>query len=339
MADAPEQNLKAPLRRLTGVQVVSTGSYVPEIVVRNEDLAQYGCDPEWILQRTGIRERRHTPPGQSTSDLAVAAARRAIEKAGASSSDIDLLVLGTFSPDLPIPSTATQVQHKLGLRCPAFDVSAACAGFMYALVTGSQYVGTGCSKLALVIGADANSRIVEPTDKKTYPLFGDGAGAVLLARGDQNQGLISYTMGADGSGEDLLFMKSGGSRSPASCETVQRGEHFMRMEGRSVFKWAIRVIDRSSRDVMECANITPEQLDLVVLHQANVRILEAAVEELDIDPKKMFVNLDKYGNTSAGSIPLALDEALAQGRIQRGSNLLLCGFGAGLAWGTALWRW
>jgi 3-oxoacyl-[acyl-carrier-protein] synthase III len=339
MADAPEHNLKAPLRRLTGVQIAATGSYVPEQVVRNEDLAKYGCDPEWILQRSGIRERRHVSEGMCTSDLAVAAARRAMDRAGVSAGDIDLLVLGTFSPDLPIPSTASQVQHKLQLRCPAFDVSAACAGFMYSLVTGSQFVGTGCSRLALVVGADANSRIVEPQDNKTYPLFGDGAGAVLLAKGEENQGLISYTMGSDGSGEDLLFMKSGGSRSPASVETVQRGEHFMRMEGRGVFKWAVRVIDRSVRDVLDFAKMTPDQIDLVVLHQANIRILHAAAEEMDIDCPKLFVNLDKYGNTSAGSIPLALDEAVQQGRIKRGSNVLLCGFGAGLVWGTALWRW
>jgi 3-oxoacyl-[acyl-carrier-protein] synthase III len=339
MAEAPEQNLKAPLRRLTGVQVLSTGSYVPENVVRNEDLAKYGCDPEWIVQRSGIRERRHVSPGMCTSDLAVAAAQRAMDRAGVSPGDVDLLVLGTFSPDLPIPSTASQVQNKLKLSCPAFDVSAACAGFMYALVTGSQFVATGCSKLALVIGADTNSRVVEPNDKKTYPLFGDGAGAVLLCRGDETQGLISYAMGSDGSGEDLLYMKSGGSRSPASVETVQRGEHYMRMEGRSVFKWAVRVIDRSVHDVLEHAKMTSEDIDLVVLHQANIRILHAAAEEIDIDCPKLFVNLDKYGNTSAGSIPLALDEAVSQGRIKRGSNILLCGFGAGLVWGTALWRW
>ncbi|HTQ39814.1 MAG TPA: beta-ketoacyl-ACP synthase III [Pirellulales bacterium] len=339
MADAPEQNLKAPLRRLTGVRVIGTGSFLPEPVVRNEDLTQYGCDPQWIFERSGIRERRHAPPGVYTSDLAVAAARKALDRAGVAAGDIDLLVLGTFTPDLPVPSTACQVQHKLGLRCPAFDVSAACAGFVYALVTGSQFVGTGCSRTALVIGADTTSRIVEPQDKKTYPLFGDGAGAVLLARGSEEQGLIAYTMGSDGSGEDVLCMKAGGSRRPTSAETVERREHYMRMEGRSVFKWAIRVIDRSVRDVLEHAKLTTDDVDLVVLHQANVRILDAAAEELDIDRRKIFVNLEKYGNTSAGSIPLALDEAVQQGRIRRGSNVLVCGFGAGLAWGTALWRW
>lgn len=338
MADAPEQNLRAPLRRLTGVQMIATGSYVPETVVRNEDLTKYGCDPQWIFERSGIHERRHTPPHQCTSDLATEAARRAMQKAGVSPGDIDLVVVGTFTPDLLVPSTACQVQHKLGLRCPAFDVSAACAGFMYALITGAQYVGTGCSRLALVIGADTTSRIVEPQDKKTYPLFGDGAGAVLLARGSDEQGLVAYTMGADGSGEDLLCTKAG-SRRPATPESIQRGDQYMRMEGRSVFKWAIRVIDRSVQDVLDHAKLKTDEIDLAVLHQANIRILDAAAEELDIDRRKMFVNLEKYGNTSAGSIPLALDEAITQGRIQRGNKLLLCGFGAGLAWGTALWRW
>src|SRR5262245_4769377 len=338
MADAPEQNLRAPLRRLTGVQMISTGSYVPDVVVRNEDLGKYGCDPQWIFERSGIRERRHTPPNLSTSDLAVAAARRAMERASVSAGDIDLVIVGTFTPDLLVPSTACQVQHKLGLRCPAFDVSAACAGFMYALVTGAQFVSTGCSRLALVIGTDCTSRIVDPADKKTYPLFGDGAGAVLLARGSDEQGMIAYAMGSDGSGEDLLCCKVG-SRSPATPEGIRQGDQYMRMEGRSVFKWAIRVIDRSARDVLEFAKMDTEDIHLVLLHQANIRILQAAAEELDVEFRKIFVNLEKYGNTSAGSIPLALDEALQQDRIRRGDNLLLCGFGAGLAWGTALWRW
>jgi 3-oxoacyl-[acyl-carrier-protein] synthase III len=339
VSDAPEQNLKAPLRRLTGVQIIATGSYVPGIVVRNEDLSKYGCDPEWIIQRTGIHQRRHTPPDMCTSDLAAMAARRAMQSANVSPADVDLIVLGTFTPDLPVPSTACQVQIKLGLRCAAFDVSAACAGFMYALVTAAQFVATGSSRLALAIGADATSRIVDPHDKKTYPLFGDGAGAVLLAKGSDDQGLVAYTLGADGSGEELLCMKGGGSRNPATVESVERGDHFMRMDGRPVFKWAVRLIDRSVHDVLDHARMRIDEVDLAVLHQANIRILDAAAEELGIDRRKLFVNLEQYGNTSAGSIPLALDEAMQQGRIRPGSKLLLCGFGAGLAWGTALWRW
>jgi 3-oxoacyl-[acyl-carrier-protein] synthase III len=339
MASAPDLNLKAPLWHLPGVQAVSVGSYVPDVVVRNEDLTRFGCDPQWIVQRTGINERRHAPWNQSTSDLAVNAAQRAMARANVSAADVDLIVLGTFTPDLPVPSTACQVQNKLGMRCTAFDVSAACAGFMHALITGAQFVATGCSNLALVIGADTTSRIVDPHDKKTFPLFGDGAGAMLLKRGSNEQGLIAYTMGSDGSGEELLCTKAGGSRKPGTAETLAAGEHFMRMDGRAVFKWAVRLIAQSIRDVLEHAKLPIGEVDLFVLHQANVRILDAAAEELGIDRQKMFVNLDRYGNTSAGSIPLALDEAFQQDRIHRGSNILLCGFGAGLAWGTALWRW
>ena len=215
MSDAVLQlPTRSPLRRLTGVQIVGTGSFVPDNVVTNEELASLGCDADWIIQRTGIRERRHAPPEMSTSDMAVAAAERCIEAAGVDRSEIDLLVLGTLSPDYLLPATATAVQDRLGLNCAAMDVSAACAGFMYALVTGMQFVATGSSKFALVIGADTNSRVMNPADKKTYPLFGDGAGAVLLAKGSEEQGLLSYTLGADGSGEQLLIRPAGGSRVP-----------------------------------------------------------------------------------------------------------------------------
>src|SRR5258708_2247625 len=193
-----EHNLHAPIRRLTGVQIVGVGSYVPEQIVRNEDLAQFGCDPEWILRRTGIRERRHAPPEMATSDLAVIAAEQCIAQAGVDRRDIDLIVLGTFTPDMPMPATACVVQDKLGLCAPAMDVQAACAGFFYALATAMQFVATGCSKLALAIGADCNSRVIDPQDVKTYPLFGDGAGAVLLSAGEPQQGFTAYAMGADG---------------------------------------------------------------------------------------------------------------------------------------------
>src|SRR5258707_549288 len=219
MSDA-EHNLHAPIRSLTGVQIVGVGSYVPEQVVRNEDLAALGCDPEWILRRTGIRERRHAPPEMATSDLAVKAAERCIARSGVAKSEIDLIVLGTFTPDMPMPSTACLVQHKLGLCAPAMDVQAACAGFFYALATAMQFVATGTSRLALAIGADCNSRVVDPQDVKTYPLFGDGAGAVLLAPGSPAQGLVAYALGADGSGFDLLNCPMGGSRMPASAERL-----------------------------------------------------------------------------------------------------------------------
>jgi 3-oxoacyl-[acyl-carrier-protein] synthase III len=335
----PEHNLHAPIRHLTGVQIVGVGSYVPEQVVRNEDLATLGCDPEWILRRTGIRERRHAPPEMATSDLAVRAAERCIKQAGVAKSDIDLIVLGTFTPDMPMPSTACLVQHKLGLCAPAMDVQAACAGFFYALATAMQFVATGTSRLALAIGADCNSRVVDPQDVKTYPLFGDGAGAVLLARGSPEQGFAAYALGADGSGFDLLNCPMGGSRLPASAERLASRMQYLKMEGRPVFKWAVRLLVHSITEVLAAAKLNIGEVDLFLLHQANARILDAVAEELKIDPVKMPLNLDRYGNTSCGSIPLALDECLQQGRIRPGSNLLLSGFGGGLAWGTGLLRW
>ena len=339
MANDVSQLVQAPLRSLMGVQVLATGSYVPDLVVRNEDLARLGFDADWIIQRTGIRERRHAPKEIATSDMAVAAARRCIEQAGINTRDIDLVLLGTFTPDMPAPSTACQVQTQLGLVAPAMDIQAACAGFMYALITGMQFVATGCSRLALVIGADTNSRIIDPDDHKIFPLFGDGAGAILLAPGSRDQGLVSYALGADGSGMELLYTPAGGSRSPTCVESIEQKKHYLQMDGRPVFKWAVRMLEQSVNDVLRKAELTVDDLDLVVLHQANVRILDAAAECLGLCRDKLVVNLDRYGNTSAGSIPLALDEVFRQGRIRRGSKVLISGFGAGLAWGTGILQW
>jgi 3-oxoacyl-[acyl-carrier-protein] synthase-3 len=339
MSDSDIPLVRAPLRALTGVAVDAVGSYVPERIVTNAELASLGCDPEWILRRSGIRERRYAPPEMATSDLAIAAGRRCIEKSHVDPRDIDLVVVGTFTADATMPSSACLVQQKLGLRAAAMDVQAACAGFFYALVTGMQFVATGCSRAALVIGADCNSRVVSPADVQTYPLFGDGAGAVLLVRGTQQQGLVSYTMGADGSGYDLLHCPMGGSRLPPTVEGVRRGDQFLKMDGRPVFKWAVRMLVASISDVLHAAGLTVGDVDLFVLHQANIRILDAAAQELGIDPAKLIVNLDRYGNTSSGSIPLALDECVEQGKIRPGSHLILSGFGGGLAWGTGLLRW
>jgi 3-oxoacyl-[acyl-carrier-protein] synthase-3 len=333
-------NRRAPLRSLTGVQIVAMGSYVPEPVVTNEDLhARFGFDPSWIVQRTGIRERRHAPPEMATSDLAVRASQQCMERAGVKSDDIDLVLVGTFTPDMSFPATACIVQDQLGIRAPAVDMQAACAGFMYALVTGAQFVATGCSKLALIIGADCNSRILNPKDQRTYPLFGDGAGAVLLAAGSKEQGLVSYVLGSDGSGGDLLCRRMGGSRIPFSSTGLDGDGQYLQMDGQAVFKWAVRLLDESITSVLKESHLTPGDINLVVLHQANVRIVYAATDVLGIDRTKVFLNLDRYGNTSAGSVPLALDEAYQQGRIRRGDNILLSGFGAGLAWGTAVLRW
>lgn len=322
-----------------GVQVVGIGSYVPANTVRNEDLSSLGHDPEWILQRTGIRERRHAPPGIATSDMAVEAARRSIEQAGVDPNDIDLVLLGTFTPDLLLPATACLVQDRLGLSAPALDLQAACASFVFALLTGMQYVASGTSQLALVIGADCNSRVLNPTDVRTYPLFGDGAGAVLLTPGSQQQGLVSFAIGADGSGAELLGRRMGGTRMPYSSDSSADGLQFMHMDGKPIFKWAVRMLTETVAEILRAADLSLDDLDLVIFHQANLRIINSAVREIGLDETKVFNNLDRYGNTSSASIPLALDEAFQAGRIKRGDNILLSGFGAGLTWGTTILRW
>jgi 3-oxoacyl-[acyl-carrier-protein] synthase-3 len=329
--------------RAVGFRLAGIGSHVPPHVVSNADLARLGCDPQWIVERSGIHERRHAPPEMATSDLAAAACRAALAHGNADPRDVDLLVLGTFTPDMLIPSTACIVQEQLGIDAPAMDVTAACAGFVYALVTASQFVSAGTSRLALAAGADTNSRVVNPDDIKTWPLFGDGAGAVLLERvepagaGDE-QGLLSFALGSDGRGAGLLACPMSGSRRPLTAEGLARGDQFMQMDGRAVFKWAIRVAEENIRQVVERAGVPLGAIDLFVLHQANTRIIEGARQALDVPAEKVFMNIDRYGNTSSGSIPLAMDEAWRSGLIGAGSLVVICGFGGGLAWGSAVWR-
>jgi len=327
-------------RSLTGIRILATGSYVPDAVVTNDHLHQrFGFDSNWIVKRTGILERRHVLPHQATSDLCHEAAQRCINAAGIDKKDIDLLVLGTFTPDMAFPSTACLVQERLKLNCAAIEVEAACAGFMYALITGAAYMVAGASDLALVVGGDANSRVVNPHDIKTYPLFGDGAGAVLLARGRPDQGILSYSLGADGSGADLLSRPACGSRLPPTPELLEKGLHYMYMDGRAVFRWAVAILCDTIQDVLKAKGLTPDDVNLYIPHQANIRIINAACDVLHIPRGKVFNNLERFGNTSAGSVPLALDEAIAEGRIKDGDLVVLSGFGAGLAWGTALIRW
>ncbi len=328
---------RSRIGRLMGVQVIALGSYVPEQRVRNEDLAALGYDADWILKRTGITERRHAAAGVSTGDLAAEAARRCLAAGDIRPEQIDLVLLGTFTPDMLVPATANFVQDRLGLCAPAFDVQAACASFAFALITGMQYVASGCSQRALVIGADCNSRMVNPADKQTYPLFGDAAGAVVLAPGSADQGMLAYAVGSDGSGAELICRPTGGAREPFSA--ANPSGHFLRMDGRPVFKWAIRTLKETIGEVLDAAGMVLDDIDLVVFHQANMRIINAAVEELGMQPGKVFNNLDRYGNTSSASIPLALDEAYRAGRVRRGNHVLFSGFGAGLTWGTVLMRW
>jgi 3-oxoacyl-[acyl-carrier-protein] synthase-3 len=329
-----------PTRTLLGIQILGTGSYVPEPVVTNEDLhARHGFDPDWIINRTGIHERRFAPPHQATSDLCAHAAQRCLKAAGCDPSDVDLLVLGTMTPDMAFPSTACLVQDRLKLNCPAFDLQAACAGFVYALVTAAQFVAAGTSKRALVIGGDCNSRVINPGDQKSFPLFGDGAGAVLLGPGTEHQGMVSYQLGADGSGGDLLNRPACGSRMPPSAEAIEQGLHFLTMDGKAVFKWAVRTLADSTQDVLACAGRGVPEIRWFIPHQANIRIIHAASDVLGFDRESVYKNIDRYGNTSGGSIPIALDEVVRMGRIDPGDLILTAGFGAGLTWGTILWRW
>jgi 3-oxoacyl-[acyl-carrier-protein] synthase-3 len=322
------------------VRVLGTGSYVPDAIISNDHLHQrFGFDSDWIIKRTGIQERRHALPHQATSDLCHEAAIRCIESAGVRKSDIDLVVLATFTPDMSFPSTACLVQDRLKLSCAAIEVEAACAGFMYALVTGAAYVASGASDLALIIGGDCNSRIMNPDDIKTYPLFGDGAGAALIARGRPDQGLLSFSLGSDGGGGDLLSRPACGSRLPPTPETLARGLHYMYMDGRAVFRWAVAILCDTIQDVLKASNLTPADVDLYIPHQANIRIINAAIDVLHIPRSRVYNNLARYGNTSAGSIPLALDEAIADGRLKPGNLVVLSGFGAGLSWGTTVMRW
>lgn len=333
-------------KALAGVRIVGTGQYVPDVVVTNEqlyhqlDFASRNFNAEWIVQRTGIRERRHCRPEQATSDLCLEAAKDCFRKTGYSAKDIDLVIVGTFTPDMSFPSTACIVQDKLGIVGAAIEVEAACAGFMYALVTAAAYVKSGASDRALVIGGDANSRILNPTDPKIYPLFGDGAGAVIVERCDTPQGILAFSLGADGAGGPLLARPACGSRTPPTAELLEQGQQYMSMDGPGVYRWAVEILRDTVHDVCQAVQVTPNDVDLYVVHQANIRIIDQALHKwLKIPIEKVFNNLDRYGNTSAGSIPLALDEVLALGKLKRGDLVLFSGFGAGLAWGTALMRW
>jgi 3-oxoacyl-[acyl-carrier-protein] synthase-3 len=327
-------------RSLTGVRILATGGYVPDGVVTNDHLKQrLGFNPDALFRLTGIRERRHALPHQATSDLCCEAARVCLDRAGVRPDDVDLLLLATVTADMTTPATACLVQEKLGLCCPAVDLGAACAGFMYGLVTASSYVAAGTAEMALVIGGECMSRILDPDDAKTYPLFGDGSGAVLVTRGNPDQGLISYSLGSDGSGASLLTRKGCGSRLPPTADVLAAGQHYLRMDGRGVFNWAVATLCDTVQQVLQSAHLSPGEVDLYIPHQANIRIINAALDVLGIPRGLVFTNLERYGNTSAASVPLALHEAVVDDRVREGDRIMLSGFGAGLAWGTALWRW
>ena len=311
-----------------GVKIIGTGSYLPETVVTNQDLKdRLGCESEWIIKRTGILERRHASPNQATSDLCYEAAQRCLANAGVAASEIDLILVATFSPDMDVLSTACQVQDRLQANCAAMELHAACSGFVYALITGAAFVLSGASERALVVGGDCNSRMVDPQDLKTYPLFGDAGGAVLLTRGEPHQGIISYSLGVDGGGGDLLSRPACGSRLPPTKELIEQRLHFVHMDGRAVFRWGVSILCDSIQDVLKASNLVPDDIDYYFPHQANIRIINAATDVLHIPRTRVRNNLERYGNTSAASIPLALDEACAEGIIKTGQKLIFSGFG------------
>lgn len=317
------------------------GGALPERVVSNEELAeQLDTSDRWIRTRTGIGRRHVVAPGEATSDLAVAAGRDAL--ASARLGDVDLVVLATSTPDRPCPATAPDVAHRLGLgTVPAFDVSAVCTGFVYALAAASSMITAGVAERALVIGADTFSTILDPADRTTRAIFGDGAGAVVLRAGEADEpgALLGFDLGSDGSGGDLITVRAGGSRQRSTPEPPDAGDHFFTMDGRPVFTQAVLNMSRSSGTLLERIGWAPAEVDKVVAHQANIRILNAVGEQLGLEEKQIVANLDRVGNTVAASIPLALRDAAADGDLQPGHRVLLTGFGGGLTWGSAALVW
>ncbi len=320
--------------------VVGVGSALPGRVVPNQWFASFvETSDEWIRERTGIRERRFAEEGQTTSDLAAEAARRALESAGIPAEQVDLVLVATITPDTPMPAAAVRLQRKLGLSCPAFDLNAACAGFSYAVATARAFVASGAAETVLVVGAETLSRVLDLTDRTTCVLFGDGAGAVVLRPADE-PGVIGSVLGADGGAAELLVIPAGGSARPASPETVAAREHAIRMaSGREVFKRAVVEMANACRELLGKSGYGPEDVDLLIPHQANARIMLAVAQRLGIDESRAVLDVAEVGNTSAASIPIALDRAWRAGRIAPGDLVLLTSFGAGLAWGANLVRW
>jgi 3-oxoacyl-[acyl-carrier-protein] synthase-3 len=323
--------------------ILGTGSYAPARILTNAELARrVDTSEEWIVTRTGIRERRIAADDETCSDLGAKAAAAALADAGLTAGDIDLLVVATVTPDMPMPATACFIQAKLGIPSHAacFDLNAACSGFLYALDTACAMLASGRYRHALVIGAEKLSSVVDWKDRTTCLLFGDGAGAAVIGRSPKpGIGLIGTRLGAFGESADLLQIPGGGSNLPATAESLAAGEHYIKMKGKEVFKLAVRAMDEAARDILEQHNIRADQIACVIPHQANVRIIESIAQYLELPLERFFINLDRYGNTSAASIPIALDEARRAGRIKEGDLTLLVAFGAGLTYGSALIRW
>jgi len=323
--------------------VLGLGSYLPERVLTNAELEarrELDTTDEWIVRRTGIRERHLAAEHEATSDLATRAAQACLADAGVAPAELDLIIVATVTPDMPFPATACLVQSKLGAdETAGYDLLLGCTGFVSALATGAQFIQTGALRRVLVIGADTLSRVTDWTDRSTCVLFGDGAGAVLLGPGEPGEGLLSFAMSNNGAAADLLTLPAGGSRLRVTPEAAAAHLDCIRMEGRELFRLAVEGIPAAAQDAMRRADVAPADIDLMVMHQANIRIIDAAAQRLAFEPEKVAVTIDAHGNTSAASMPLALDELRRQGRLSPGDTILLVGFGAGFALAAAVLRW
>ncbi|MBC8588254.1 beta-ketoacyl-ACP synthase III [Paratissierella segnis] len=323
------------------VGISGVGSFVPEKVLTNFDLSQIvDTNNEWIVERTGIEERRIAAKDIATSDLATESALNALKDSKTRPEEIDLIIVATATPDHSFPSTACIVQKNIGAtKAAAFDMSVGCTGFVYALITGANFIQTGAYEKVLIIGAETLSKIVDWVDRNTCVLFGDGAGSCVLERCEDGYGILSYELGSDGNNGDALILPAGGSRMPASIETVTDRLHSIKMDGKEVFKFAVRVMEKASLNVLENVHLKLEDLDFLIPHQANVRIIDAARKKLNIDENKVCINLNKYGNMSSASIPVSLDEVIKKNRIKKGDLIVMVAFGAGLTWGSIAIKW
>ncbi len=330
-----------PFTRVRPVKIAGIGSYAPEMILTNKDLeARMETSDEWIRSRTGIAQRHVAADDEASSDLAYRASVKALAAAHVSPDEVDLIIVPTATPDMVFPSTASILQHRLGAsHAGAFDLSAACTGFIYAVATGSSFVASGMYDTVLIAAAECFTRLVDWNDRGTCVLFGDGAGSVVLTSGDDTSHFLGFELGSDGSGADVLKVPCGGSRIPISEEAVAKRLQYVHMVGSEVYKFAVRIVVESSLSVMRKCGVTAAELDWFVPHQANIRIIDAAVKRLEIPAEKVVTNVDRYGNTSAASIPLALDDLQRDGRIQKGDLALMVGFGGGLSWASALVRW
>ncbi|VTZ52660.1 3-oxoacyl-(acyl-carrier-protein) synthase 3 [Methylocella tundrae] len=327
---------------MTYSQILGTGAYAPKRILRNSDLEEMvATTDEWITSRTGIKERRIAAEGEDTSDMAVVAARHALAMAGCRAEDLDMIIVATISADMPLPSCAVLVQAKLGAaRAFAFDLSAACAGSLFALSVADQFIASGRAKRILVIGAELLSRVVDWTDRNTCVLFGDAAGAMVVGpSADSHSGLLSAHLHSDGTAADILNIPGGGSRHPQSEEVLASKMHKVHMNGREIYKFAVRVLPQAILEALDANGLGVADIDHIVSHQANARIVESVLERLGIPLEKCWLNLERYGNTSSASLPISLDEANRAGRLKKGDLIAMMAIGAGMAWGSALMRW